>query len=251
MNNKPNNTNELLRRALASQIDLGTSEVVISRKPQKRHESDLQTPNNSATISELILDSDSGTSGISEYDSLDSHYQAICNCMKCPLGKTRNKFVYGVGNPNADLVFIGEGPGAEEDKRGEPFVGRAGKLLDKILEAINLNRQQIYIANMVKCRPPGNRDPEPEEMDACNDYLLEQLRIIKPKLICALGRVAAQGLLKSTTPVGKLRGIWHDFHGIEALVTYHPAALLRNPAFKRGTWEDMKMLRARYDELKQ
>ena len=249
MNNKPNNTDELLRRALESQIELGTSEVVISRKPQQRRESDLQAVDNQAIVSELASETVTKKLGTSEFDSLDSHYQAICNCLRCPLGDTRNKFVYGVGNPNADLVFIGEGPGAEEDKLGEPFVGRAGKLLDRILEAINFNRQQIYIANMVKCRPPGNRDPQPEEMEACNQYLMEQLSIIKPKLICALGRIAAQGLLKTTTPLGKLRGIWHDFHGMKTLVTYHPAALLRFPSYKKDTWEDMKLLRARYDEL--
>jgi uracil-DNA glycosylase family 4 len=248
MNYKPDNRMELLRRALSSQMDLGTSEVIITKRQPKK-KSDLQYVANDVVVGELFPDESAGALNEPEYDSLDSHYHAICNCLKCPLGQTRNKFVYGVGNPSADLIFIGEGPGADEDRLGEPFVGRAGKLLDKILEAINLNRQQVYIANMIKCRPPGNRDPLPEEMDACNPYLLEQLRLIKPKLICTLGRVAAQGLLKTTTPLGKLRGRWHDFHGIQTLVTYHPAALLRNPAFKKGTWEDMKTLRARYDEV--
>lgn len=249
MNNKPNNTNELLRRALASQMDLGANEVIINRRQQKRHQSDLQTQQTAIVGGELFTGEANEKLSEPEYESLDLHYQAICNCLKCPLGKTRNKFVYGVGNPNADLVFVGEGPGAEEDRLGEPFVGRAGQLLDKILAAINFDRSQIYIANMVKCRPPNNRDPQPEEMELCNPYLMEQLRLIKPKMICALGRIAAQALLKTTTPLGKLRGHWHDYHGIEVLVTYHPAALLRFQAYKKDTWEDMQKLRARYDEL--
>jgi DNA polymerase len=146
-------------------------------------------------------------------------------------------------------MFIGEAPGADEDRKGEPFVGRAGQLLDRILAAIEFSRDEVYIANMLKCRPPNNRDPQTDEMDLCTPYLREQIRLIKPKLICMLGRIAAQGLLRTTTPLGKLRGRWHEFEGIPSLVTYHPAALLRFQAYKKDTWEDMKLLKARYDEL--
>jgi DNA polymerase len=185
----------------------------------------------------------------SSYESLQAHYLDICDCLKCPLGATRNKFVYGVGNPDADLLFIGEAPGQKEDEEGEPFVGLAGKLLDKILAAIDLSREEVYIANILKCRPPGNRDPQPDEMDQCFPYLREQVRLIRPRLVCALGRVAGQALLRTTTPLGKLRGEWHEFEGLPLLVTYHPAALLRFPQYKRPTWEDMQTLKARYDQL--
>jgi DNA polymerase len=196
-----------------------------------------------------LFEDPSAESDSSEYESLHAHREAICQCQKCPLGATRNKFVYGVGNPDADILFIGEAPGADEDRLGEPFVGRAGKLLDKILAAIGFTRDDVYIANILKCRPPGNRDPQPEEMEQCFPYLREQIALIKPKLICALGRVAAQALLETTTPLGKLRGKWHDYHGVPLLVTYHPAALLRFQQYKRGTWEDMQALRAEYDKL--
>ena len=249
MNNKPDNTRELLRRALASQVELGISEVIISRTPRRIAESDLQAAPQAVAIGELFPDQNTELLGRAEYDSLASHSAAICNCLKCPLGNTRTKFVYGVGNPDAKIVFIGEGPGKTEDEVGEPFVGQAGKLLDKILAAINFDRTQVYILNMVKCRPPENRAPLPEEMDACYPYLIEQLRLIRPKLICALGRVAAMGLLKKNASLGSLRGHWHDYKGMEVLVTYHPAALLRNPEWKKDTWEDMKKLRARYNEL--
>ncbi len=249
MNNKPNHTHELLRRALASQVELGISEVIISRKSRHTLKSDGQSTLHSVAVSELFPNQNTELLGHAEYESLSSHNAAICNCLKCPLGSTRTKFVYGVGSPSAKVVFIGEGPGKTEDEIGEPFVGQAGKLLDKILEAIKFDRTQVYILNMVKCRPPENRAPLPEEMDACYPYLLEQLRLIKPKIICALGRVAALGLLKTNGSLGSLRGHWHEYKGIEVIVTYHPAALLRNPEWKKDTWADMKRLRARYDEL--
>lgn len=183
------------------------------------------------------------------FSSLQAHHDAICQCQNCPLGKTRNKFVYGVGSPKAKIIFIGEAPGADEDRIGEPFVGRAGQLLDKILAAIDLDRTTVYIANILKCRPPNNRDPLPDEMEQCFPYLKEQIRIIRPKLLCALGRISGQALLATSTPIGKLRGQWHSYEGVPLMVTYHPAALLRNPAWKKETWEDMQRLRARYDSL--
>ncbi|MCP4706667.1 MAG: uracil-DNA glycosylase [candidate division Zixibacteria bacterium] len=189
---------------------------------------------------------------ITKYRSLTGHNKAICNCQNCSLGATRTKFVYGVGNPKADVMFVGEAPGRDEDLSGEPFVGRAGKLLDKILEAIQFSRDnQVYIANILKCRPPNNRDPQPDEMKTCMPYLREQIRILKPKIICALGRVAAQALLDTTTPLGKLRGSWHEFENTPFIVTYHPAALLRFQKYKKDCWEDIKMLKAKYDTLVQ
>ena len=174
---------------------------------------------------------------------------AICNCMKCSLGATRTKFVFGVGNPDADLVLVGEAPGADEDRQGEPFVGRAGQLLNKILEAINFKREDVYICNILKCRPPNNRDPQPEEVAQCEPYLWKQLELLRPKLILCLGRVAAQVLLKTNESLTSLRGRVHDYRGIRLMVTYHPAALLRNPNWKRPTWEDVQKVRSMYDEL--
>ncbi|OGU38733.1 MAG: uracil-DNA glycosylase [Ignavibacteria bacterium RIFOXYB2_FULL_35_12] len=182
--------------------------------------------------------------------TLDDLNRLICNCTKCDLHKGRNKFVFGVGNPKADVLLIGEGPGAEEDKQGEPFVGRAGQLLNDILKAINFTRQEVYIANIVKCRPPGNRTPLPNEMDSCLPYLVKQIELIKPKLILCLGLVAAGALLKKKDSLGKMRGKIFEFNHTKVMVTYHPAALLRNPNFKRGCWEDVKAFRKLYDEVK-
>ena len=182
--------------------------------------------------------------------TLDALNSSICDCRKCPLGETRNKFVFGVGNPHADIVLIGEAPGADEDAQGEPFVGRAGQLLNKILEAINFKREEVYICNILKCRPPNNRDPLPAEVEQCEPYLWKQLEIIKPKIILCLGRISAQVLLKTTDSLTKLREGVHDYRGIPLLVTYHPAALLRNPAWKRPTWEDVQRLRKMYDDTK-
>jgi uracil-DNA glycosylase family 4 len=174
----------------------------------------------------------------------------ICTCMKCPLGATRNNFVFGVGNPHADVVLIGEAPGAEEDAQGEPFVGRAGQLLNKILEAVGMTREEVYICNIIKCRPPENREPLPSEMETCVPYLWKQLELIKPKIILCLGRVSAQMLLKTNDGLNKLRGKVFDYQGSKVLITYHPAALLRNPAWKRPTWEDMQFFKKIYEEMK-
>lgn len=158
--------------------------------------------------------------------------------------------VFGTGNPNAGLMLIGEAPGADEDRLGEPFVGRAGQLLTKILEAINFSREEVYIANILKHRPPGNRDPLPAERERSLPFLFRQIDLVSPKLILCLGRIAAQTLLETNRPMKDLRGRFHPFRGdIGLLVTYHPAALLRNPAWKKHTWEDVQLLRKRYDEL--
>jgi uracil-DNA glycosylase len=170
-------------------------------------------------------------------------------CVRCRLAGGRTHVVFGSGDPNADLMFVGEGPGAEEDRQGLPFVGRAGELLTKIIAAIELDRSQVYIANIVKCRPPGNRDPEPDEVAACRGYLERQIALVRPRILVALGRVAAQTLLGIGTPISRLRGHWHEFAGVPMMVTFHPAALLRNPAFKRPTWEDMQQVRDRLRQL--
>ncbi|HET6495998.1 MAG TPA: uracil-DNA glycosylase [Thermoleophilia bacterium] len=165
----------------------------------------------------------------------------IGDCRRCPiLVENRTKIVFGVGNPNAELAFCGEAPGADEDVQGEPFVGRAGKLLTRIIEAMGLERKDVYILNVIKCRPPGNRDPLPDEVANCSPFMLEQIEIIRPKVLVALGRHAAQTLLDTTTPMGRLRGQWLDWHGIALMPTFHPAYLLRNPDAKREVWEDMK-----------
>ncbi|MFC2134657.1 uracil-DNA glycosylase family protein [Bacteroidota bacterium] len=182
-------------------------------------------------------------------DSLEELYSIINQCQKCSLGKSRIKFVFGVGNPNADVMLIGEAPGAEEDKQGEPFVGRAGKLLTDILKAINFRREEVYIANILKCRPPNNRDPQPNEMETCKPYVLKQIDLIKPKLILCLGRVAANSMLNKNLALGKMRQNIYELNDIKVMATYHPAALLRNPNWKRGCWEDVKKFRQLYEEL--
>ena len=182
--------------------------------------------------------------------SLEELNNAINTCMKCGLGKTRIKFVFGVGNPKADVVVVGEAPGADEDEKGEPFVGRAGQLLNKILEAVQFKREEVFICNILKCRPPNNRDPQTEEIDCCEPYLWKQLEILKPKMILCAGRIAGQSLLKTNSSLTLLRGKVHDYRGIPLMVTYHPAALLRNPNWKRPCWEDMQQFRKMYDEMK-
>jgi len=174
--------------------------------------------------------------------------EEVASCRRCRLCEGRNRTVFGTGSPRADLMFIGEGPGAEEDRQGLPFVGRAGDLLNRIIAAIDLRRDDVYIANIVKCRPPGNRDPRPDEVAACRGYLDRQIDVIRPRVLVALGRVAAQTLLGNATPIGRMRGQWFEVRGVPTMVTYHPAALLRNPSLKRPTWEDMQRVRDRLSE---
>lgn len=180
---------------------------------------------------------------IMRHGSLTSIAKAVEACTRCPLYKTATRGVPGEGDPKARLVCVGEAPGANEDETGRPFVGQAGGLLTKILAAVNLTREEVFITNVVKHRPPGNRNPAPNEIEACSPYLVRQLELIKPKVIVAFGTFAAQTLLNTKTPIGKLRGEVHRYHGIPLVVTYHPAALLRNPSWKRPTWEDVKLAR--------
>ena len=215
----------LTKRFIKQQIDLGFDQLYLSEKPES----------SSATLSSS--------------QELEDFRQSIKNCQECHLHKYRTNLVFGTGNPQANLMFVGEAPGKEEDLQGKPFVGRAGQLLDKILKAINFQREEVYIGNVLKCRPPENRDPLPDEVDKCEPFLLKQIDIIKPRIICALGRISAQVLLKTKLPLNQLRGRFHDYHGIRFLVTYHPAALLRYPQYKRQTWEDVQLLRREYDRL--
>jgi DNA polymerase len=171
--------------------------------------------------------------------------QDLGECTRCKLhGLGRRQIVFGVGNPAADLMFVGEAPGADEDIQGEPFVGRAGQLLTKIIEAIELAREDVYIANVIKCRPPGNRNPEPDEVDQCEPFLFRQIDTIKPKVIVALGKFAAQSLLRTTDPITRLRGREYKYRDAILIPTYHPAYLLRTPSAKRDVWEDMKRVKA-------
>jgi DNA polymerase len=185
-----------------------------------------------------------GTLGAAEIDSAQNLAElrtVIGDCQRCKLAPHRTNLVFGVGNPHAELVFVGEAPGRDEDLKGEPFVGRAGQLLTEIItKGMKLRREDIYIANIIKCRPPQNRNPEPDEIASCEPFLVRQLQIIGPKVIVALGTFAAQTLLKTRTPITRLRGAWANYHGIPLMPTFHPAYLLRNPAEKRVVWQDIQ-----------
>lgn len=181
--------------------------------------------------------------------SIEDVFRKIGDCKRCGLHRARTRLVFGAGNPNARLVLVGEGPGQEEDLQGEPFVGAAGQLLNRIIAAINLKREDVYICNVVKCRPPANRTPERDEIESCKPFLLQQLEIIKPKLICTLGSVAAQALLGISKPLSTLRGRFYDFKGAKLMPTYHPAYLLRNPSKKRDVWIDMQMVQQEYNKI--
>lgn len=176
-----------------------------------------------------------------EVSSLEELRDDIGDCRRCKLHSGRTHVVFGIGNPNAKLMFVGEGPGRDEDLKGEPFVGRAGQLLtDIITKGMGLTRDDVYIANVVKCRPPQNRNPEPDEVASCEPFLKKQIELIRPKIIVALGKFAVQALLQSKVPITRLRGNWHTYMGIKLMPTFHPAYLLRNPADKKLVWEDIK-----------
>lgn len=219
--------------ATAPTVAEGTRESQpAAAQPQSSPEAAAPAPGNDAEVAGL------------GWDSLE---QTIRQCRRCPLHETRTQGVPGVGSRSAGLMLIGEAPGAEEDRRGEPFVGRAGQLLDEMLRAIGLERAQVYITNILKSRPPRNRDPQPGEVAACEPYLRRQIELLQPALIVALGRISAQNLLRSNLPLGRLRGEWHAYGPLETplLATYHPAYLLRNPADKRKAWHDLKQIRSR------
>ena len=175
-------------------------------------------------------------------DPLDDYAASIAGCTRCRLAQGRTQVVFGAGNPHADLLFVGEAPGFHEDKQGVPFVGQAGKLLAGLLEGVGLGREDVYIANVVKCRPPGNRDPEPDEIEACEPFLKEQIAAVGPKVIVALGRFAVQTLLRDATPISKQRGRWREYDSVKLMPTFHPAYLLRNPPEKKKAWEDLQLV---------
>ncbi|MBI1870333.1 MAG: uracil-DNA glycosylase [Chlamydiae bacterium] len=177
-----------------------------------------------------------------ETTSFSEFRKNVLKCEKCVLAKTRTQVVFGSGNEKAKLVFVGEAPGFDEDREGEPFVGKAGQLLTKMIQAMGLKREDVYIANIIKCRPPNNRTPTPEERETCFPYLVEQLERIGPKIICALGNVAAQTLLQTEKTITRLRGMFHEVRGIKIMPTFHPAFLLRNPEAKREVWRDLQMI---------
>ncbi|HTK48098.1 MAG TPA: uracil-DNA glycosylase [Gemmatimonadaceae bacterium] len=183
-------------------------------------------------------------------DTLDEIARAVAECRRCPLYATAKNPVPGVGNPDADFMCVGEAPGANEDEQGKPFVGQAGQLLTKILAAIDLERDDVFIANVLKHRPPGNRNPMPDEVTACSPYLVRQIELVRPKVILALGTFASQTLLETKLTIGKLRGQVHRYYGVPLIVTYHPAALLRNPSWKRPTWEDVQLARRVLDRAR-
>jgi DNA polymerase len=212
------------------------------------------TQNDNVIVSEsqtkIYVSSDTGK--YMQSSDLKGLEQAISKCKKCPLGSTRKNFVFGTGNPKAKIVVIGEAPGRDEDEQGKPFVGRAGKLLTDILKSINLTREEVFIANILKCRPPDNRNPLPAEIDFCFPYLKKQMQLIDPDYVLAVGTFAGQTILNSRDTLGRMRGKIHtaNFFGkdIKVVVTYHPAALLRNPNWKRPTWEDVKLFRDEFEK---
>jgi uracil-DNA glycosylase len=230
-----------LRDLLAYLADIGYRDLYLRADPTPQHPQgatpqappgELPRPATPADLAARVAE-------------LEAITAQVAGCTRCRLCEGRTRTVFGSGNPDADLMFIGEGPGAEEDRQGLPFVGRAGELLTRIIQAIELRREEVYIANMVKCRPPGNRDPQPDELAACRGYLERQIELVRPRLIVALGRIAAQALLGNEEPIGRMRGRWFQVRGVPTMVTYHPAALLRNPSLKRPTWEDMQQVRDR------
>lgn len=233
--------NEVIKR-LTLQKEIFGDELFISKS--KRNLSVVKEP---ATLFEEPALFPEEKKDWEKATSLDALEKLISNCTKCRLHTGRNKFVFGTGNPNADVIVIGEGPGAEEDKQGLPFVGRAGQLLNDMLKAIKFEREEVYIGNVVKCRPPENRTPMQDEMDTCIPYLKKQVELIKPKLILCLGLTAAKGLLKKRESLGELRKNIFEYEGAKVIVTYHPAALLRNPHWKKDCWEDLKKFRKLYE----
>lgn len=242
---------ELMRRYLQQQREQGERELPVRFRPARRAAPAVGgtavRPSGVKPAVKLdppVVPASSGEGA----KTLEAFRAEICGCTRCRLGKLRKNFVFGEGNPGAKLVFVGEAPGADEDAQGRPFVGAAGQLLTKIIEAIKFRRGDVYICNILKCRPPGNRDPEPDEVAQCEPYLVRQLEILKPAVICALGKHAAQTLLKTQVPISKLRGQVHAYHGIKLVPTFHPAALLRNPGWKRQTWEDVQLVRSIYDQ---
>jgi uracil-DNA glycosylase len=242
---KPSAIENSLRDAAAISTPLGVTNSVAPAVPDVSVK--LAMPRKSgwttSHASTLFADEERAPKIISTAPTLETLQREVAGCTSCSqLACTRTQTVFGVGNPHARLCFLGEAPGADEDRLGEPFVGRGGQLLDKIIAACKLKREEVYICNVLKCRPPGNRNPLPEEATNCRRFLERQLELVQPEFICCLGAVAAQNLLGTPLAIGKLRGKMHTYRGAKVVCTYHPAYLLRNPAAKKDAWEDMKFL---------
>jgi len=216
-----------LDKYLRQQLDLGYEEFYLPLESR---------PSLEKSVAALAIDD------FANSQSLEQLERSIENCRRCPLWETRTRFVFGEGSPHAEILFVGEAPGREEDIQGRPFVGRAGKMLDKMLVDLGLSRGEVYIANILKSRPPENRDPLPDEVEACEPYLHAQIKLIRPKVICALGRIAAQTLLKTKMGLGEMRGRWFDYQGAKFMVTYHPAAILRTMSYLEPTMADLRKL---------
>jgi DNA polymerase len=230
-------TLELLARYLRQRAELGQREWFLDRMSGAELLDLLRLPGGVKAVPVAAGD-----------DPFEALRVAVLGCTRCRLAEGRNSVVFGEGDRHADLLVVGEAPGHEEDRTGRPFVGPAGQLLNKMLAAVGFKREEVFICNVLKCRPPSNRDPVGDEVAACRPYLRQQVEYVAPKAICAFGRFAAQALLETEQSLGRLRGVRHEFMGIPVVATYHPAALLRNAQWKRPTWEDLKMLRRIYDE---
>jgi DNA polymerase len=196
------------------------------------------------SLLEILHGSTPMTHSRKDVGSLEGVLEELGDCQRCALAGSRTHIVFGAGNPSAQLLFVGEAPGAEEDRQGLPFVGRAGQLLTRIIESIGMSREEVYIGNVLKCRPPGNRNPEPVEVETCSPFLQKQIEAIQPRVVCCMGTFAAQTVLGMNTPISRLRGKFYEIGGIRYMATFHPAYLLRNPEKKREVWEDMKKIRA-------
>jgi DNA polymerase len=232
-----------LRRHLEWLRDAGLAEVEISAKRSTPSSREQRPPGGEPPSPEVapvgpysLADKGCASAALLEVRG------ELGECSRCKLAGGRTNLVFGVGRPDAELLFVGEGPGADEDAQGEPFVGKAGQLLTRMIEAMGLRREDVYIANVVKCRPPGNRDPEPDEIAACEPFLKAQIAALSPRIIVALGRFAVQTLLRDTTPITRQRGRWREYEGVKLMPTFHPAYLFRNPGEKKKAWEDLKLV---------
>jgi uracil-DNA glycosylase len=248
---------DLLRSYLHQRIELGEREIVLHRTTARelhdslaprRSSAERVDPRSAAGSKPAQASAVSGTSATASpplvlSGSLEVLRQETLGCTRCGLAGSRTQVVFGEGNPQADLVVVGEAPGAEEDQSGRPFVGRAGKLLDLLLASVGFGRNDVFICNVLKCRPPGNRNPQPDEVASCRPYLVRQIEVVSPRAILACGSFAAQTLLEATTSIGQLRGGAHRFGDVPVIPTYHPAALLRNSGWVRAAWEDLQRLR--------
>jgi uracil-DNA glycosylase family 4 len=223
--------------------DLGVRYIKPTEKKKRTASTSVEKVSASVVVPEVSLPAAASTVLPGSVESLESVRADIGDCKRCKLAPTRTNIVFGSGNPQATLMFVGEAPGADEDAQGLPFVGRAGQLLTRIIEAIGMRREDVFICNILKCRPPGNRNPETEEIAACENFLFRQIAAVQPKVICALGAFGAQTLLQTTEPIGRLRGRLVDYRGVQLMATFHPAYLLRNPIEKRKVWEDMQIIR--------